>query len=239
MNRWKEVWNKREKLDDTWLEKNEFELFCELKKKDGFDISVDEGDKAFHAFYDEILGVFDRIREYVGDFSSVYEVGCGCGVNLFLAQNHIKDFRGGGIDYSSALIETAQKIIKGSDLRCGEAIDITTDDHYDVVMSESVFQYFDSYEYAEEVLCKMIEKADKLVYIGEVCDLQYEEEQISARREKIPDYDELYKGLGRRFYSRDWFKRIAEEKGLNIVISDVKNEEYVNASYMFNIFMSK
>ena len=44
------------------------------------------------------------------------------------------------------------------DLTCGEAKKIDPDCKYDVVLADSVFQYFPDIEYAEEVLRKMIKK---------------------------------------------------------------------------------
>lgn len=40
---------------------------------------------------------------------SIYEVGCGCGANLFLFQND--GIEVGGIDYSSSEIEIAGKVL--------------------------------------------------------------------------------------------------------------------------------
>lgn len=173
-----------------------------------------------------------------GSIHSVYEVGCGSGANLFLFNNRIEGFIGGSIDYSKKQIDTIRTVFpQMKDFTCGEAIELETNLKYDVVMSESVFQYFPSEEYAQIVVEKMIEKAHKLVYIGEICDITYEEEQLNARREKIENYDELYKDLGRQFYSKVFFEEIATKHGKSIFFTECENEEYINGKYMFNCYI--
>ncbi len=237
-NRWQTIWERRDGLSEEALSKDEYSLFCELKRIDGFDVSVDD-ESGYRGFYNEFLNIYRKMQESIGPFSSVYEVGCGCGVNLYLFSNRIRNFEGGGIDFSGNLISSAKKLLKLKDLVCGEAIDIDTDRKYEVVMSESVFQYFPSYDYAREVMAKMLTKAEKLVYIGEISNLDYEEEQLAARRRQIPDYDEQYKGLERRFYSRQWFKNLAEEYGCKIEYTTVNNDQYVNGKYLFNVYLIK
>lgn len=243
MDGWKKIWEERDGLSEEFLRENidkEICVFAKLKQLDGFDISV-ENEKAYQRFLDEFQTMFEtmcRLAEDKGRICSVYEVGCGAGANLYLFDKWIDGFVGGGIDYSSKQIDTIKSVLpRLNDLCCGEAIEVGTDIKYDVVMSESVFQYFPTNGYAKTVVEKMIVKAKKLVYIGDICDAQYEEEQMKARREKIYNYDELYKGLGRKFYSRDFFKEIAENNRKDILFTECKNEEYVNGKYMFNCYI--
>lgn len=243
-SRWQEIWDKREKIDDLLLigGVSEFELFCELKRIDGFDVSVDEGNEAYRKFLDEWISMYDEINTLTDNdnreaVKSVYEVGCGSGVNLFLFKNRIPNIKCGGIDFSQSLIETANKVVKSDDIRRGEAIEINSAEKYDVVISESVFQYFNSYEYAEAVVERMLDKANKLIYIGEISDIEFMEEQLKARRAKIENYDELYKGLERRYYSKEWFEKLADKSGRKIKFTYSQNMEYVNSKYLFNCYM--
>lgn len=51
----------------------------------------------------------EHITQNVGDISSVYEVGCGSGVNLYLFQQLKKVTQVGGHDYSQTQIALAKK----------------------------------------------------------------------------------------------------------------------------------
>ena len=59
-----------------------------------------------------------------------------------------------GIDYSSSLIINIQKAIPEMDFRCCEAIKLDVSNKFDIAISNSVFQYFESYEYAKTVINK-------------------------------------------------------------------------------------
>lgn len=108
---------------------------------------------------------------------------------------------------------------------------------YDLVMAESVFQYFESTEYAEDVLNKMLQKAEKIVYLGEMHDKEYETELMEYRRKTIPNYDENYKGLHKLFYSKQWIEDIAKKYEKKVVYSYVDNTEYINGKYLFNCYV--
>lgn len=103
----------------------------------------------------------EHITQNVGDISSVYEVGCGSGVNLYLFQQLKKVTQVGGCDYSQTQIALAKKILNANDLQCMEADQIAEKPVYDVVLSDSVFQYFQSPEYGMRVVEKMWNKAKK------------------------------------------------------------------------------
>ena len=177
MDGWRKIWEEREGLSKEFLRENENKEFCiyaKLKKLDGFDISV-ENENGYNCFlkeFESMLETMSRLVTDKGTIHSVYEVGCGSGANLFLFNNRIEGFIGGGIDYSKKQIDTIRTVFpQMKDFTCGEAIELETNLKYDVVMSESVFQYFPSEEYARSVVEKMIDKAYKLVYIGEICDV--------------------------------------------------------------------
>lgn len=65
---------------------------------------------------------------------------------------------------------------------CKEADKISTDPIYDVVIADSVFQYFQSPEYGMDVLKKMWNKAEKMIAITELHDESMKEEHLNYRR---------------------------------------------------------
>lgn len=161
----------------------------------------------------------------------------GGGVNLFLFKNRVKDVILGGIDYSQGLIDIARNILPDSDLTCGNAENMDISPKYDFVMADSVFQYFGSREYAEDILNKMLLKAGKAVYVSEIHDDALRDEWIAYRRESMEDYDRVYDGLDKMFYSREWFMDIAKKHNKQTFFTKSENPEYWNSRYVFNCFI--
>lgn len=75
---------------------------------------------------------------------------------------------------------------------CKEADKISTEPIYDVVIADSVFQYFQSPEYGMDVLKKMWNKAEKMIVITELHDESMKEEHLNYRRQCVENYDEKY-----------------------------------------------
>ena len=234
---WKNIWDKKS-LKTIDLKRDEFSVFCDLKRADGFDVNVRDEQSYFRAFYSSWMKMYDKLKEITHDkIRSVYEVGCGSGVNLYLFQNRIRDGVLGGIDYSSGLIDLANDVLPDQNLVCGDAEQMDTETKYDLVMADSVFQYFGSQEYAESILNKMISKADKAVYLSEIHDIKLREEWLEYRRRSMENYDQIYHGLDKMFYSRDWLTNIAEKRGRQAVFFKSENPEYWNSRYVFNCFI--
>lgn len=236
--RWKEVWNKNKEF--TFPEKeegDEFAVYRELKRLDGFDVSIEDVEAYYRRFYDETVDVWNQVRKRI-DVRSVYEVGCGSGANLYLLQN--RGMKVGGIDYSDSLSNIARQIVndRGS-IRTDEAIRIDTGEKYDAVLSDSVFAYFPNEAYGLKVLEKMYEKATGIVMIREVFDKSMQQECEAYRKAKYADYEERYRGLDKVFYDREMFHRFAEERFCRIEFSEVDNEYYWNSKYLFNCCIYK
>lgn len=236
-NNWKNIWNNKKVVSKEYSG-DEYERFCELKKANGFDVAVGDEYSYFRSFYQTWLDFYDKVRELIGDdIQSVFEVGCGSGVNIFMFKNRLPEAKFGGVDYSETLVNSA-KISTGSDeFVCCGADEISVELKFDIVMSESVFQYFESEEYAERVLRKMIEKSNKLTYLGEIHNKIYEEELLEYRRKTIEDYEERYKGLNKLFLHKDWISAIAKEYGKKVLFTEIDNPEYLNGKYEYNCFI--
>ena len=143
MNEWNRIWENRS--SDIVISDDVFDMFCKLKKADGFD--TQDVDGYYEAFFSQWKHMVEHITQNIGDISSVYEVGCGSGVNLYLFQQLKKVTQVGGCDYAQTQIALAKKILNANDLQCMEADQIAEKPVYDVILSDSVFQYFQSPEY--------------------------------------------------------------------------------------------
>ena len=230
-DKWHAIWNRR-KASENKLTGNWQEVFLELKRLNGYDVMGDG--IPMDSFLDQDARTRELLQVSAG--SSVFEVGCGTGANLYLmARAGVKV---GGTDYAEGLIETARKVLPDAiELYSGEADAIATEQKYDAVFSNGVFPYFPNEEYAERVLTRMLEKSYGSVGIMGLHDIEKREDYLAFRRAHIPNYDELYKDLDRYFYPRGFFENFADAHNLRIIFPIMELKGYWNDPFIFNCFM--
>jgi trans-aconitate methyltransferase len=168
---------------------------------------------------------------------SVYEVGCGSGANLFLYEQ--EGMRCGGLDYSPALVRMARSVLRSTDLTCGEAVDLAVEPSYDICLSNSVFHYFASEEYALSVLEKMAQKASKVLALIDIHDKAKEQAFLDFRRRTIPDFETRYQGLPIRSYDRKFFETFAETHHMEILFDHYDMAGYWNNEFVFHCYLYK
>lgn len=230
-DKWKAIWNRRKpgtgKLSGNWED-----IFLELKRLNGYDVMG--GGIALDAFLDEYAQTKELLR--LTNDSSVFEVGCGTGANLYLMQRD--GMTVGGTDYAEGLIETARTVISSPvELYAGEADAISVDQKYDAIFASGVFPYFPDEEYAARVLTRMLEKSRGPIGVMGLHDIEKRADYLAFRRANIPNYDELYKDLDRHFYERSFFEDFAAAHNLRIVFPEMLLEGYWNTPFIFNCFM--
>ncbi len=237
MNEWHKIWG-REK-DSINTDADLFTVFCKLKAADGFDVMTDDG--YYQAFFNAFKDMQQRIHDKVGAIESVYEVGCGSGVNLFLFNRLENITKLGGCDYSPTMTKLASEVVDSDDIKNMDAEDINTDEKYDIVIADSVFQYFTSPEKGYKVLELMRRKANKMVVLIEVHDKDLEQAHLDFRRSMIKDYDERYKGLDKTFYRKDIILDYVASlgDGYDCEIVKPQNEEYWNNPFVFDLYIWK
>ncbi len=235
MQTWKDIWN-RKTLQLGEGKEDEFTRFCQLKKANGFDVAVSDEQEYYQYFYDNFLRLYETLLSITNnDIQSVFEVGCGSGVNLMMFGNRgIREL--GGIDYSQSLVDVCRKF-SGGGVFCGEADTVDTHKKYDVVMSDGVFQYFSSVDYAETVLNKMLTKASKVVMLGGVHDPDRKEEWLAYRKSLFDDYDARYEGLDKLFLSKEWIKTIAAKFGKHVTFKENGSDVYWNSRYSYDAYL--
>lgn len=204
MNKWKEIWEKRIANDNALLGNKE-EVLLELKRINGFDST--DNILSYDSFYDQYIQTkrelsFGAKKDFI--LQSIFEVGCGSGANLYLFQQD--GIEVGGVDYSASLIETVSKILgKNNALVCDEAINMPCDKKYDAILSNSVFSYFPSNEYALNVLENMYVKSNYSIGILDVHDVHKKEDFMNYRMETVKNYQEKYKDLQNTFMIENFF----------------------------------
>ena len=171
---------------------------------------------------------------------SVFDVGCGCGANMYL---YYEDgIIVGGADFSNRQIEIAHKVFKNkpiSELIACDARSIPVDIKYDAVISNSVFSYFSDDQYAIDVLDKMLAKSNYSMAIIDVHDIEKKDAFNAYRKKMIDDYEIKYKGLDKHFYSRDLFSDFADANNCSIVFEESDLDGYWNNDFVFNCYIYK
>ena len=238
MENWKQVWNSRKtNLSDE--NKDLKMVFEEMKRMDGYDFN---GDTLKYTDYINQWQCMDRNLQFSYEnkkYTSVFEVGCGSGPNLFLYNEFYPDYKVGGIDFSESLINFATKRVRSNDIKCCEAINLDINDKYDFVISLGAFPYFKDLNYAKEVLNKMYEKANHAIAIIGITNKESEVDYTNYRRKTIKNYDEKYKGLDKLFYDKKFFIDFAKEHNAEIKFSKYKLEKYWNYEFLFDCYLYK
>ena len=191
----------------------------------------------YSTYYKQYQQIKNALKLQQGD--SVFEVGCGAGANyLFFKDDAIKY---GGVDYSRNLIHTFMSIFPDNciELYCEDAEKFDTEIKYNAVFSMGVFLYFNSLEYATNVLEKMYAKATDCIAVIDVPDLAKKEENLARRRAAIKDYDKKYKDFPRLYFKKEFFEEFAAKYGMEIEFVEIEMPGYWNAGDNINCFMYK
>lgn len=171
--------------------------------------------------------------------TSVYELGCGSGALLYALRELGAEV--GGADYAEGLVDVARTVFPGQRIDHVDALRVGVSPPYDFVISNSVFHYFPSDEYARTVIDAMLAKALRAVAIFEVPDAWHREESEAARRAALSpeEYARKYAGLEHRYYERRWFEKIAGEIGYDCEIRDQSIPNYAQNRFRFNCILRK
>lgn len=234
-NDWKRIWEKREINESLLSTTDRNALFAELKRCNGFDVVG--GGIPLESLLEQYRVTKEKLTQYAPQAKSVYEVGCGSGANLFLFEQD--GWKTGGLDYSEALTGIAKKVLRSEDLLCAGAADLPDAPEYDCLFANSVFSYFESTDYAEEVLEKMYRKARYAIALIDIHDAEQKDAFIAYRKAEIEDYEERYRNLPKFFYSRDFFVQFAEKHGMKIEFYQSDMEGYWNNPFVFHLVMYK
>lgn len=227
-NDWKIIWNNRNTNDiDTVLEK--------LISLDGFDCGA--GAITKDSWEEYCSYIISKLN--IKNNETVFEYGCGSGALLYVLNKKF-NIGVGGCDYSKVLIERALEYV-GGEFYCASAVDIKPIKKYDYSISNSVFQYFSSYQYAINVVENMLKNTNRGIAILDVNDADKKEYAELKRRNmlSVEEYNKKYKGLEHRYYHKSWWNELSLKLDCDIIIENQVIKNYGNAEFRYNVFLKK
>lgn len=174
---------------------------------------------------------------------SVFEFGCGCGGFILPLLNYTN--RISGVDICSSFIENCRNIHPAGNFQCIDFLTMPVLEKYDIVCSNSVFQYIDSDEKAIKTINKMVDLlADGgTIALLDINNADYEDIYHRARAEfkkmSMDDYHEYYKGLNHKFYDKILFENYAQQNKMSIEMTEQNISGNMNNQFRFNVFMKK
>ncbi len=225
---WKKIWNnKNSNLDHYSL--------SDLLELDGFDSDSGFIDEKSWLLYLDYIAFHLKYEKY----HSIFEVGCGSGA--FLYPFYKNKSLVSGIDYSDRLTNICSKVMPDMQFEVCEAINLNTSIKFDCVLSNSVFQYFPDYSYAEKVVLKMIDKSKYKIAILDLNDINLESESRIIRKGDLSEkeYQERYRGLKHLFFDRIFFEEIVLRRNCSLETYQQKSDLYAQSSFRFNVIITK
>jgi trans-aconitate methyltransferase len=147
----------------------------------------------------------------------------------------------GGCDYAAPLIAIARRNFPAGDFIVADAANVSTEPKYDIVLANSVFQYFPDFGYARRVLERMIGKTISAVAILDIPYAGTREEAERVRRDQLTKerYEKKYEGLEHRYYAPQWFGEIAEKYECGCEHFDQLVPNCTQSRMRFNVLIRK
>lgn len=130
---------------------------------------------------------FEKLKPYINSNVKVLEIGCASGITMYKIAPLVKLFY--GTDLSEEMIKNNQKKVIDNNinnikLECLAAheIDKIKDQDFDIIILNSVVQYFSDYRYLTEVIEKAITMLGEsgIIYIGDIRDQDLKSQFIQS-----------------------------------------------------------
>ncbi len=228
---WFKTWNDRSIKDLTATK-----LLSQLIEANGYS----EGAGSYSE--EEWRKMCNHIGEIIGLSKSdkILEIGCGSGAFLFVLKEYFQ-CQIYGVDYSDSLIKIAKQYLSGEFI-VAEAIEPDKfDESFDFIVSNGVFHYFPSIDYASKVIQQSSEilRDSGVIAILDINDKSKEGSYHSSRKLLHPDpesYDLLYKDHPHLFYSKQEIINMLTDNGFhNIQFFSHYSKSYEKDKFRFNV----
>jgi len=226
-NQWIKIWRQKgNDLNSSKIEK--------ILNSGGHDTANGKFNKKNWFRY--IKSLFQDIK--LSKNSEILEYGCGAGAVLSFWYG--KRYKLNGIDYSKTLITKGKKYFPKINFRVGEISAISSfDNKFDLIFTHSVFQYFENYEYAKNLILKMLTKLNKKGYICILDVPNKDKERKFVKKRKIAlgikEFKKKYEKNKHFFYKKSFFKDFAKKNNLSVRIFDHFSEFNENSKFRYNV----
>jgi len=195
-----------------------------------------DSENVWHAYVSDVMG--GKLRD--GD--RLFEAGCGVLAFLRSAEQLAKNVTIGGLDGAPKTIQLIkEQFVFGSvadNFSVGflpDAMSRVEDNSWDIVVCNSVFQYFADIDQAKKAVEEMIRAAKRWVIIADVIDEKYAvetqryKEKIAGASSSLPDY---------LTYARSWWEQFDSTKNL-VSIKKVESQTYVRRLERYTVYIEK
>ncbi len=228
-NEWLKIWEKKgrelksSKLENLINANGHNTKFGQFKKKN---------------WNKYIKSIFKDIR--IKKDSEILEYGCGAGA--FLSYWYGKNYYLNGIDYSKSLVAKGKRYFPKINFKVGEISSLEKfNKKFDLIFSHSVFQYFENYKYAENLILKMLTKLKNkgCICILDIPDKDRENLYIKRLKKEMGEreYKKKYKSIKHFFYKKTFFKNFANKNDLEFKIFNHNSEFNKNSKYRYNLIL--
>ena len=232
---WKEIWNNK---DCHYFSKAKLFDFSPTSLDDlidimDFDITPEDWSK-------NISLILEKTEKSYPD--KVLEVGCGAGAWLFPFYRMGSKVH--GIDFLPYLIKCAKSIMPDGEFFTCDADRIPFEkEKFDLILCNSVFQYFKSIEYAEKVLCEMLSRMtpDGCCLITDLfCEEKkedYKRFRMSELKISEEEWNSRYSSVDHLYLNKNSVKEKCEQMGFNTTIINNQFIGYNHGSFRFDLLV--
>lgn len=211
---WKDIWNRKPIKNNLTLNS--------LISLDGFENNSE-------ITLNDWINYVQYIKEKIGIKEKDWVLELGCGSGAFLYPLYEWGINVSGCDYSKSLISNIKNIIPGNFTICSME-DFIVDRVYDHIISNSAFQYFKDFIEVESIICKYLPFVKSTMSILDLNDIDKKDLYLETRGNIYPEH---------LFYSKEWWKNLANTYNLSIEIEDQIIPNYSNTPFRFNVFLRK
>jgi len=182
--------------------------------------------------------MFGKLR----DNDTLFEAGCGVLAFLRSAQKLASNVAIGGLDGAAKTIELIKKDYVSKETANNffvgflpEAMNKVESNSWDIVVCNSVFQYFSDRDQAVLAVKEMLRVAKRWVIIADVVDEKYaletkeHKERLQSASDQLPDY---------LTYPRGWWEQFDSIENL-VSIKKVESQTYVRRKERYTVYIEK
>lgn len=194
--------------------------------------------------------VTDVFHNHCRPGDSVFEVGVGMGGFVGVMKKSLENITIGGVDAAPASLALARKTYPDCADRfvegfCPSALENIPSESYDLVVSNSVFQYLPSRDACFDTLAHMlrIAKPNGVVILGDVCDAVFEDEIQSVMQAKYANSDSYFKGQRAPDYNcfleSEWQRFAGGDANVEVSTRRVEVESYYRRRLRYCAYFKK